>query len=78
MAGKTLLDVVLALPAAERVELYQRLRESLRNDPALEPTPIEDQRALDARLDDLAANPDAASPWEEVEARIEQMLKARP
>ena len=75
MVAKNLLDDVLALPAADRMELYDRLGESLRNDPACFPISEEDKRILDERLADYEANPDEGSSWEEVEARILQNLK---
>ena len=77
MVAKNLLDDVLALPPADKLELFERLRESLRDDPAADPTSEAHKRVLDERLDDLAANLDDAASWEEVEARVEQSLKGR-
>jgi hypothetical protein len=44
---KTLIESVIALPIAERLELLDRLRESLRNDPAL--APLSDEEAAHPR-----------------------------
>ena len=70
MVAKSLLAEVLALPLADRVELFEHLRDSLRNEPDLDPLTAEQKRILKERLDDYEADPDEGSSWEEVEARI--------
>jgi putative addiction module component (TIGR02574 family) len=70
MVAKNLIDSVIALPIAERLELLDRLRESVRNDPALEPLSDEDRRILDKRIDDFELDPTEGSSWAEVEGRI--------
>jgi len=70
MVAKNLLESVLALPVEDRMELLERLRENLRNDPALLPLTPEHQKILDERLTEFEGSPDEGSSWEEVEARI--------
>jgi putative addiction module component (TIGR02574 family) len=77
MVAKNLLDSVIALPIAERLELLDQLRESVRNDPALEPLSDDDRRILDKRIDDFELDPIEGSSWAEVEGRIRAGL-ARP
>lgn len=52
------------------MELLQRLRENLRNDPQLLPLSPAHQQILDERLADFEQNPEEGSSWEEVEARV--------
>ncbi|QOV88491.1 addiction module protein [Humisphaera borealis] len=77
MVARDLINDVLALPTNERIELYDRLRESIRNDPALDPLSDELKRLLDDRHDDLMAHPGDESDWEDVHARALDLLKAR-
>ena len=70
MVAKNLIDSVIALPIAERLELLDRLRENLRNDPALAPLSEEDRRILDKRIDEFELDPLEGSSWAEVEGRI--------
>jgi putative addiction module component (TIGR02574 family) len=54
--------------------LLDRLRESVLNDPAIEPLSEEHRRILDARLDDFERDPIEGSSWAEVEGRIRARL----
>jgi putative addiction module component (TIGR02574 family) len=78
MVARNLLADVLALPLADRVELFEHLRDSLRNEPDLDSLTGEQKRMLDERLADFEANPDEGSTWEEVEARLLKSLDGRP
>ena len=77
MFAKKLLDDVLALPLDDRIEVFERLRENLRNDLELFPLSEEHKRILDERLRDMEENPDDGSPWDEVETRLAKMLAER-
>ena len=70
MVARNLLADVLALPLADRVELFEHLRDNLRNEPDLDPLTEEQKRILEERLAEYDADPDEGSSWEEVEARI--------
>jgi putative addiction module component (TIGR02574 family) len=70
MVAKNLLEAVFSLPVVDRMELFQRLRENLRNDPGLTPLSDAHKGILDERLADFESDPTQGSPWEEVEARI--------
>lgn len=78
MVAKNLLDDVLALPVADRIELFKRLRDNLRNDPALFPMSDAHKRILDERLAEYELDPEEGSSWDEVEARIVANLHERP
>ena len=64
-----LLAEALKLSPSERLQLIEALWETL-SEEDIPVTP--EERALDARLADLEANPDDQSPWSEVKARLEQ------
>jgi len=64
-----LLAEALKLSLSERLQLIEALWETL-SEEDIPVTP--EERALDARLADLEANPDDQSPWSEVKARLEQ------
>ena len=70
MVAKNLLDSVIALPIEERLELLDRIRESVRNDPAITPLSEEHRRILDQRIDEFERDPSEGSSWAEVEGRI--------
>ncbi|MBV8781245.1 MAG: addiction module protein [Phycisphaerae bacterium] len=70
MVAKNLLDSVCALSIEDRLELLDRLTESIRNDPSRSALSVEHQKILDQRLDELALDPAAGSPWDDVEQRI--------
>jgi putative addiction module component (TIGR02574 family) len=78
MVAKNLLADVLALPLPDRVELFEHLRDNLRNEPDLDPLTEEQKRILEERLADYDANPDEGSSWEEVEARILKSSDGQP
>jgi putative addiction module component (TIGR02574 family) len=78
MVARNLLADVLALPLADRMELFEHLRENLRNEPDLDPLTDDQARMLEERLDDYEANPNEGSTWEEVEARILKSLDGHP
>ena len=62
------------LSVAERVELAEAIWDSIAADAGSEVLPVPDshKRELDRRLEDLAADPEADSSWEEVRGRLEQ------
>lgn len=59
----------------ERVQLVEEILDSL--DSGREPPPLTEaqRQKLDRRLRALEANPNAVSPWEEIEARVLARLK---
>jgi putative addiction module component (TIGR02574 family) len=63
------------LSEAEQVQLAEEILESVGVD--REPPPLTEAhwQELDRRLALLDANPDAVSPWEEVEARVLARLR---
>ena len=63
-----LLDEVRRLPASERAQLIDTLWETL--EPEDLPVTVEERALLDARMSDMAANPNDQRPWREVEARL--------
>ena len=60
----------MALPAAERLRLVQRLWESLRADPDALPLSGEQLQALDRRAAEMERDPGLGSSWEAVKARV--------
>lgn len=71
---KASLDELLHLPAKDRMDLAQRLWDSLGPEPGDQaqflPIPEWQLGILDERLEDLARNPDAEQEWETVEAEL--------
>jgi putative addiction module component (TIGR02574 family) len=63
-----LLEEVRRLPASERAQLLDTLWETL--EPEDLPVTLEERALLDARMADMAANPDDQRPWREVKARL--------
>lgn len=65
-------DKLLALTAAERLELVEDLWDSIAAERRNEPFPLtEAQREeLDRRLRELDESPERARPWEEVRKRL--------
>jgi len=63
-----LLDDALHLEAKDRLELIEKLWDSL----AYEDLPVTDaeRKFLDTRIADMDADPDAQSPWNDVKARL--------
>lgn len=77
MVAKNLIDNVLALPIEDRLELFEKLRENLLNDPDIHAISSEEQHLLDERIAELEADPGGGVPWEEVDARLRGLLKGR-
>lgn len=72
MVDAALISEVKALSAADRLELIGAVWETLSPDDA--PITEEEKTLLDARLQDLKANPEKQSPWSEVQARLRRLL----
>ncbi len=72
MVDAALISKVKALSAADRLELIGTVWETL----SPEDTPVteEEKAMLDARLQDLEANPADQSSWPEVQARLQRLL----
>ena len=77
MVAENLINNVLSLPIDDRLELYTRLRDSLQDHPQMDALSAEDKQVLDARAEDIERNPSDQSSWEDVEARLNALLKAR-
>lgn len=72
MSKIEILQELPRLTREERSEIVSKARE-LDGDEWIDPAVTEDEkRILDAEMDEFARNPDAGSPWAEVEARIRQ------
>jgi putative addiction module component (TIGR02574 family) len=74
MVAQHLLDDVLALPLADRMELLERLRESLRGASADAALTDAMRQILDARLADFEHDKESGSPWDDVAARVRERL----
>ena len=61
----------LQLPAPERLHLMEQLWDSLAVEGSAPELTDAQRGELDARLEDLARNPDAGRPWYEVRADLE-------
>lgn len=72
MVDASLISEVKALSAADRLELIGAVWETL--SPNDTPITEEEKTLLDARLQDLEANPEKQSPWPEVQARLRRLL----
>jgi putative addiction module component (TIGR02574 family) len=70
--SQELLDAILKLPLAERLELVQELWDSIAADCEHEPYPLTDQQRQDLqrRLAEADEDPTAGDPWGEVRERI--------
>lgn len=77
MVAKNLIEDVLALPAADRLELYERLGDSLFDEPEVDPISPEHAKLLDERLLKLETNPADVIPWADVKADLEASLRSR-
>ena len=75
MVAKNLINDVLALPPSDRLELVQRLWDSLLDDPDSLPLTEAQKKELDRRYEDYLRNPDEGSTWEEVEAFVRERLR---
>ena len=73
MIDETLLAKVASLSPADRLELIGVVWDSLSPDDL--PVTDAEKALLDARLADMESNPDAQSPWPEVKARLERLLR---
>jgi putative addiction module component (TIGR02574 family) len=69
-----LLDQARRLPIDERMELAGAIWDTVAEDATADVLPVSaSHRAeLDRRLADLAADPEAGRPWEEVRERLER------
>jgi putative addiction module component (TIGR02574 family) len=66
-----LLQELLKLSPAERIQLAEDLWDSVAADPDSAPPLTEAQRAeIERRLADHVRNPDSAASWEDVRARL--------
>lgn len=70
MVAQNLIDNLLALPADERLELAEKLWDSLRDTVQAMPLTDEQKAMLDERLLDMEQHPDDEIPWEQVEADL--------
>jgi putative addiction module component (TIGR02574 family) len=70
MVRQTLLSDALALSAADRLELIDRLWASLDAEVAALPLTDTQRRELDRRLDEMDRDPALGSTWDEVKARV--------
>lgn len=68
--GKVSLSDILELSVAERIRLTQEIWDSILEFPESVRLTEEQRRMLDERIEDLARDPQAGSPWPEVKARI--------
>jgi len=68
-----LLAEAAKLSIPERIELVEAIWDTIAAEPAALPIPKAHREELDRRLKDLADDPDAGSPWEEVRTRLEQI-----
>ena len=66
MVVKSLLDRILALPVTDRMELYERLLESLQADPSAFPLTADQREAIDRRAAEMKKDPTLGSSWAEV------------
>jgi putative addiction module component (TIGR02574 family) len=74
MSAELLLEEARKLSVAERLRLVEELWDSIGGEQEDLAVTAEQREELDRRLADLAANPDAGSPWPEVRARLERKL----
>ena len=70
MVTKSLLADALALTPGDRIELIDKLWESLRADPTAFPLTDRQRHDLDRRSAEMDGNPDLGSTWQEVKARV--------
>lgn len=66
---KTLVNQVLTLPPADRLDLMDQIWESLAQDPEAFPLPEEHRRLLEERLERHRAAPERVVAWESVRGR---------
>jgi putative addiction module component (TIGR02574 family) len=72
--SRELLEEILKLPLAERLELVQELWDSIAADCEHEPYPLtrEQRQDLQRRLAEADLEPTSGAPWSEVRERIQQ------
>lgn len=73
MIDESLLAKVSSLSAADRLELIGKLWDTL--SPGDLPVTDAERTLLDARLADMEAHPNDQSPWPEVTARLERLIR---
>ena len=73
MIDESLLAKVVSLSPADRLELIGAVWGPL--SPQDLPVTDAERALLDARLADMEAHPDDQSPWPEVKARLERLLR---
>ena len=73
MIDETLLAKVTSMSAAERLELIGAVWDTLSPDDL--PVTDAERALLDARLADMEAHPGDQSPWPEVKARLERLIR---
>lgn len=73
MFDQSLIDKIVSLSPAERLELIDAVWDSL----APEDIPVTDaeEALLDARIADMGRDPDDQSPWPDVKTRLERLLR---
>lgn len=71
----SLLEQAKVLPVRERIKLVQGIWDTI-DEGAVEPTP-EQTAELDRRLKDYERNPNAVTPWAEVDARLKVKYRRR-
>jgi putative addiction module component (TIGR02574 family) len=76
MVAQNLLRDVLSLPVADRVDLFERLRDNLQVDPAALPLSKSQERELDQRYAAFLRHPDEGHSIEEVETMLAARQKA--
>jgi putative addiction module component (TIGR02574 family) len=72
MINEILMSQVRTLSVTERIELIGAVWETLAANEA--PISAADMDLLDTRLADMGQNPEAHSPWPEVQARLKRQL----
>jgi len=70
---QSLLAEASKLSVDERIELVEAIWDTVAADAPTLPIPEAHRAELDCRLEDLANDPDAGSPWDEVRTRLEQI-----
>jgi putative addiction module component (TIGR02574 family) len=73
MIDQSLIAKVVSLSPAERLELIGAVWDSLSPDDL--PVTDAEKELLDARIADMERNPDDQSPWPDVKARLERLLR---
>ena len=77
MPHHTILAEALRLPAEERIRLVQDIWDSVAELPEAVELSDEHRTILRQRLDAHQRDPSAASPWEDVKARLASKLQGR-